>query len=203
MSEVLTAQDVRQKATQVLAWRRNLNGPPPELIRLRRELEAKDTIITELQRNTAEAAVTIEGLRSELLAANGKLAKALEIIRQIGGNDADINAAAPRVVTMKNIKAAVCRQYNLDMSELLSARRTQPLCTYRQIAMYLCKQLTRFSLPEIGRAFGGRDHSTVISAIRRIEGLEREGIVGLLTTNPKIKEQIETIKKRLGAPVDA
>jgi chromosomal replication initiation ATPase DnaA len=198
MSEVLTAQDVRQKATEVLAWRRNLNGPPPELIRLRRELEAKDTIITELQRNAAEAAVTIESLRSE---AQAQTAKAREIILQYGGNDSILDA--PKVISMRDIKKAVCRHYKLVPGELESPRRTQPLCWYRQVAMYLCKKLTRFSLTEIGRAFGDRDHTTIISAVRRIEGHELGGIVGLLTTNPKIKEEIETIKKRLGAPVDA
>ncbi len=200
MSEVLTAQDVRQKATEVLAWRRNLNVPPPELIRLRRELEAKDTIIAGLQRKAAEDAVTIEGLRSELLAVNDTVEKARDIIQQYGGDASRLGA--PKMISMRDIKKAVCRHYKLVPGELESPRRTQPLCWYRQVAMYLCKKLTRFSLTEIGRTFGDRDHTTVISAVRRIEGWEPGRIVGLLTTNPKIKEEIETIKKRLGAPVD-
>jgi chromosomal replication initiation ATPase DnaA len=201
MSEVLTAQDVRRQAAYIRDWRRNLNGPPPELIRLRRELEDRDAIIAELQRNAAEPAVAIEALRLELQAAKEKIAKLREIVRKLDGDEFMMDS--PKAISVRDIKKAVCQHYKLAPGELESPRRSHPLVHYRLIAMYLCKKLTTRSLPEIGRAFGDRDHSTVINAVRRVEGFEPHATVGLLTTNPKIKEEIETIKKRLGVTVDA
>ena len=65
----------------------------------------------------------------------------------------------------------VARHYNVSKADLLSSRRTRTIVRPRQIAMYLAKVLTPRSLPEIGRRFGGRDHTTVLHAVRKIEGL--------------------------------
>jgi hypothetical protein len=73
------------------------------------------------------------------------------------------------VNSIKRIQHAVCAEYNITLSELLSQRRHKNIVRPRQVAMYLCKTLTDRSFPEIGRRFGGRDHTTVISAVHRIE----------------------------------
>jgi chromosomal replication initiator protein len=65
----------------------------------------------------------------------------------------------------------VAEHYNLRMADLLSPRRARPVARPRQIAMYLAKILTAHSLPEIGRKFGGRDHTTIIHGVRKIEEL--------------------------------
>ena len=65
----------------------------------------------------------------------------------------------------------MARQYNVSRADLLSSRRTANVVRPRQIAMYLAKTLTLRSLPEIGRRFGGRDHTTVLHAVRKIENL--------------------------------
>jgi len=65
----------------------------------------------------------------------------------------------------------VCEHYRIRQAEMGSARRAREVARPRQIAMYLAKQLTQRSLPEIGRRFGGRDHTTVIHAVRTIEAL--------------------------------
>ena len=84
---------------------------------------------------------------------------------------ADQLRASQRRVTIDEIQRRVCEHYRLRQSEMGSPRRAREVARPRQIAMYLAKQLTQRSLPEIGRRFGGRDHTTVIHAVRRIEEL--------------------------------
>ena len=74
-------------------------------------------------------------------------------------------------ITIEDIQRAVCAHFRIDRGEMASARRTRAVARPRQIAMYLAKELTPRSFPEIGRRFGGRDHSTVIHAVRTIETL--------------------------------
>ena len=74
-------------------------------------------------------------------------------------------------ITIEEIQRAVCAHYRIDKSEMASQRRTRAIARPRQVAMYLAKELTPRSFPEIGRRFGGRDHSTVIHAVRTIEAL--------------------------------
>jgi chromosomal replication initiator protein len=84
---------------------------------------------------------------------------------------ADIFRAHKRRVTIAEIQTKVADHYRLKISEMLSPRRTRQIVRPRQVAMYLSKQLTPRSLPEIGRHFCGRDHSTIIYAVRQIEKL--------------------------------
>lgn len=100
-----------------------------------------------------------------------------------------IRPAEPRKVKIEEIQRVVARRYNVSRSDLLSSRRTANVVRPRQIAMYLAKTLTLRSLPEIGRRFGGRDHTTVLHAVRKIEGL-----VG---NDGALAEEIETIKREL------
>ena len=76
-----------------------------------------------------------------------------------------------RLITIENIQKAVCEYYKLRVSDLLSRRRPRAIARPRQVAMALCKELTEHSLPEIGDAFGGRDHTTVLHACRKISEL--------------------------------
>ena len=83
----------------------------------------------------------------------------------------DVLRGSVRRVTIDEIQKLVSAHFDLKPVDLISARRARAVARPRQIAMYLAKRLTTRSLPEIGRKFGGRDHSTVIHAVRRIEGL--------------------------------
>ena len=83
----------------------------------------------------------------------------------------EVLRGAERRVTIEEIQRAVSAHFELKPVDLVSARRAVVVARPRQIAMYLAKRLTTRSLPEIGRKFGGRDHSTVIHAVRRIEDL--------------------------------
>ena len=82
-----------------------------------------------------------------------------------------VGAREPRRVRIEDIQRIVARHYNVSKADLLSSRRTRTIVRPRQIAMYLAKMLTPRSLPEIGRRFGGRDHTTVLHAVRKIEEL--------------------------------
>jgi chromosomal replication initiator protein len=74
-------------------------------------------------------------------------------------------------VTIEEIQKRVAEHYGIRQADMQSARRARAVARPRQLAMYLAKQLTPRSLPEIGRKFGGRDHTTVIHAVRKIEEL--------------------------------
>lgn len=88
--------------------------------------------------------------------------------------------------TIRDIQEAVSEFYGVERIDLISARRTLPIVTYRQIAMYLAKSLTRSSFPQIGRQFGGRDHSTALHAVRKIERR--------MISDEKLRSDIDQIK---------
>ena len=83
----------------------------------------------------------------------------------------DILSANRRRITIDEIQRTVCQFYRIDRAEMGSKRRARAVARPRQVAMYLAKVLTPRSYPEIGRKFGGRDHSTVSHAVRLIEDL--------------------------------
>jgi chromosomal replication initiator protein len=95
----------------------------------------------------------------------------------------------PKRVKIEDIQRVVARQYNVSRADLLSSRRTANVVRPRQIAMFLAKTLTLRSLPEIGRRFGGRDHTTVLHAVRKIENL--------VHNDTALAEEIELLKRQL------
>jgi chromosomal replication initiator protein len=100
-----------------------------------------------------------------------------------------IRPAEPKRVRIEDIQRVVARQYNVSRADLLSSRRTANVVRPRQVAMYLAKILTLRSLPEIGRRFGGRDHTTVLHAVRKIETLAGN--------DSTLADEIETLKRLL------
>ncbi|MDX3899022.1 MAG: chromosomal replication initiator protein DnaA [Sphingobium sp.] len=102
---------------------------------------------------------------------------------------ADAVRANARRITVDEIQKACAAHYRIDPSEMRSKRRARAVARPRQVAMYLAKKMTPRSLPEIGRIFGGRDHSTVIHAVRTIEDLRR--------TNPDIDADIRALQRQL------
>jgi chromosomal replication initiator protein len=85
----------------------------------------------------------------------------------------DLLRANDRKATIEEIQKRVAEHYNIKISEMHSARRSRAVARPRQVAMYLSKQLTARSLPEIGRKFGGRDHTTVMHAVKKIDELRQ------------------------------
>jgi chromosomal replication initiator protein len=87
------------------------------------------------------------------------------------------------------IQAAVAKYFNVGVTDLLSGRRHKDVILPRHIAFYLCRKLTLQSLPDIGRRFGGRDHTTAMHAVAKV--------TGLLEKDPSIAAAIESIKQEL------
>ena len=83
----------------------------------------------------------------------------------------DLLKANDRRVTVDDIQKRVCEYFSIKLSDMQSSRRSQNVARPRQIAMYLSKVLTSRSLPDIGRKFGGRDHTTVLHAVKKVEEL--------------------------------
>ena len=104
---------------------------------------------------------------------------------------ADILRISERKVTVDEIIRKVSDHYNLRMSDMISARRSRIIARPRQVAMFLAKTLTSKSLPEIGRRFGGRDHTTVIHAVKKIEDLKHKDL--------QIAEEVEILRRMLEA----
>ena len=73
-----------------------------------------------------------------------------------------------QAITISNIQKVVAEYFQLRVADMLSKRRSRSVARPRQVAMFLAKELTEHSLPEIGDAFGGRDHTTVLHAVRKI-----------------------------------
>ena len=91
----------------------------------------------------------------------------------------DLLALQEKLVTVENIQKTVAEYYKIRIADLLSKRRSRSIARPRQVAMALAKELTNYSLPEIGDAFGGRDHTTVLHACRRVKELrESERRIG-------------------------
>ena len=95
----------------------------------------------------------------------------------------------PKRVKIEDIQKRVATHYNVSRADLLSSRRTAAVVMPRQIAMFLSKSLTLRSLPEIGRRFGGRDHTTVLHAVRKIDKL--------CETNPALKDARDLLRRTL------
>lgn len=89
---------------------------------------------------------------------------------------ADLLRGSERVVTVTDIQKAVVEHFGIKLSDLSSQSRARKVTRPRQVAMYLCKRLTPMSLPDIGRHFGNRDHTTVMHAVSRVEGLMADEI---------------------------
>ena len=101
----------------------------------------------------------------------------------------DLIGEKKKIVTMDDIQEAVCAQFHVKIAELKSRRRSKTLVHPRQIAMYLCRELTDASYPEIGRQFGGKDHTTVIFSHKKINNLVKE--------NNELQKTLEEIVKRI------
>lgn len=97
----------------------------------------------------------------------------------------DILLSEDFTIDCNTIKKQVCKSYNLKISDIESSKRTRNITTPRQIAMYLCREMTDSSLPQIGKVFGGRDHTTVIHA--------HEKISKEIKKNPALKESVENL----------
>ena len=152
-------------------------------------LEVPDMVLEYVAQSVVSNGRDIEGAINRLAAGwkfsglGVDLASAEITLRDLVG------AREPRPVRIEDIQRVVARHYNVSKADLLSSRRTRTIVRPRQIAMYLAKMLTPRSLPEIGRRFGGRDHTTVLHAVRKIEEL--------IAGDKILADEIEMLKRMI------
>jgi chromosomal replication initiator protein len=99
--------------------------------------------------------------------------------------------ARPNEASVEDIQRVVCHHFKLRSTDLLSKDRHKSIAFARHVAMYLCKQRLKCSFPELGRAFGNRDHTTIISAVRKVEALR--------TSDPEVRAHLDAIERKLGS----
>ena len=151
--------------------------------------DVPDAVISHVARQVTQNGRDLDGAVNRLLAHNQLSGRPVtvemadEVVRDL------IRPADPRRIRVEDILRIVAKHYGVSRADLLSSRRTANVVRPRQIAMYLAKTLTLRSLPEIGRRFGGRDHTTVLHAVRKIEGLVQGDKV--------LAEEIEVLKRML------
>ena len=104
---------------------------------------------------------------------------------------ADILRASDRKLTIEEIQRKVAEHYNIRLSDMIGPKRLRTIARPRQMAMYLAKQLTSRSLPEIGRRFGGRDHTAIMHGVKKIEEL--------MTTDSQLSDDMQLLKRLLQA----
>lgn len=149
-------------------------------------LSISDEILSHVARTVTGSGRELEGAFNQLLfrqsfEPNLSIDRVDELLGHL------TRVGEPKRIRIEEIQRIVARHYNVSKQDLLSSRRTRTIVKPRQVAMYLAKMLTPRSLPEIGRRFGGRDHTTVLHAVRKIEDL-----VGADT---KLAQELELLKR--------
>jgi chromosomal replication initiator protein len=149
-------------------------------------LDIPDDILEHVARNITSSGRDLEGAFNQLLfrrsfEPNLSVERVDELLAHLVG------AGDQKRVRIEDIQRVVARHYNVSRQELVSNRRTRVIVKPRQIAMYLSKTLTPRSFPEIGRRFGGRDHTTVLHAVRKIEEL--------ISADQKLSQEIELLRR--------
>jgi len=154
-----------------------------------RGFEIPEPVIEYLASQLTESGRELEGAITRIHAAFQLTSQPItvESAEQIIGDL--VRGKEPRRVKIDDILRVVMKHFGVNRGDLLSSRRNRSIVRPRQIGMYLAKSLTARSLPEIGRRFGGRDHTTVLHAIRKIESL--------LAEDPTMKEEVEVLKRLL------
>jgi chromosomal replication initiator protein len=163
-------------------WGLTVSVEPPELetrvaILMKKATQAKVALPTEaaffIAQRVRSNVRELEGALKRVIASAHFTGRPInvDLIRE---SLKDLLAIQDRLVTIDNIQRVVSEYYKLKMSELLSKRRSRSIARPRQVAMALAKTLTNHSLPEIGEAFGGRDHTTVMHACKKVKELQEE-----------------------------
>lgn len=153
-------------------------------------VDVPDAVIDYLVRHFTRNIRELEGALNKLLAYASLTNVAITLPMAEERLAESVRSARPRI-TIEEIQRSVCAHFKLDKSDMVSKRRLRAVARPRQIAMYLAKEMTPRSYPEIGRRFGGRDHSTVIHAVRVIEGLR--------VSDSEIDADIAAIRRALNA----
>lgn len=151
--------------------------------------EAPCEVLAHLVDRTPGSMRELEGAVNTLAAAAGSRLSAVTVDEAAVLLGAALRGGPERRITVDEIQKTVADHFNLKQADLLSERRTRSVARPRQIAMYLCKQNTTRSYPDIGRRFGGRDHTTVLHGVRKIEEL--------MPKDDQIARDVEALTRKL------
>ena len=151
-------------------------------------LDLAPQVLEFLARRITSNVRVLEGALQRLLAHASLLGKQIDL-DMAQHCLADILRASDRKVTIEEIQRQVAEHYNIRLSDLVGPKRLRVVARPRQVAMYLSKEMTSRSLPEIGRRFGGRDHTTIMHGVRRIEELAG--------TDHQLAEDIDMLRRLL------
>jgi len=180
-------------------WGLTVQVEPPEL-ETRVAILMKKAEAEQVDLDPAVAFFIGERIRSNVRELEGALRRVIANARftgsritidQVKRSLRDLLAIQDRQVRIENIQKTVAEYYNIKISDILSKRRNRSIARPRQMAMSLAKELTNHSLPEIGEAFGGRDHTTVLHACRKIAELR--------DTNADIAEDHKNLNRSLSS----
>lgn len=153
------------------------------------QIELADDVVLFLAQTIRSNVRELEGTLIRLAAKSSLLGKQidLEFARQELALTSNPRASEAGV---DDIQRVVCHHFKLRTSDLVSKDRHKSIAFARHVAMYLCKQRLKCSFPELGRAFGNRDHTTVMSAVRKVEALR--------TSDPEVRAHLEALERKLG-----
>jgi chromosomal replication initiator protein len=191
-------EGIEPRLVSRFSWGLSVNVEPPE-IEMRQAILHKKAVAMGMKLDSSVAFFIAEHIRAnvrELEGALKRVAAHAQFLKQgitiAIAKEAlrDLVAANNRHLSIDNIQKTVADFYKLRLSDLFSKSRLRQVARPRQVAMFLSKTLTQHSLPDIGKAFGGRDHSTVLHACKQIEKLKLE--------SPVLAQDIQTLLKTLG-----
>ncbi|MFN3777765.1 MAG: chromosomal replication initiator protein DnaA [Brevundimonas aurantiaca] len=151
--------------------------------------EAAPEVLAQLVDRTPGSMRELEGAVNTLAAAAGSRLSSVSVDEASSLLGAALRGGPERRITVDEIQKTVADHFNLKQADLLSERRTRSVARPRQMAMYLCKQHTTRSYPDIGRRFGGRDHTTVLHGVRKIEEL--------MAQDDQIARDVEVLTRKL------
>lgn len=154
------------------------------------EFRIEDGVLEFLSHRISTNVRVLEGALTRLFAFSSLVGKPIDM-DLVHDSLSDVLRASERKISIEEIQRKVAEHYNIRLSDMIGPKRLRSFARPRQIAMYLCKQLTRRSLPEIGRRFGGRDHTTVMHGVKRIEELRVQ--------DGQIDEDVEMLRRALEA----
>lgn len=190
-------QGVEERLKSRFAWGLTVAVEPPELetrvaILIKKAQQAKVELPYEsaffIAQRISSNVRELEGALKRVIAGAHFMRRRIDIdlIRE---SLKDLLALQDKLVTIDNIQRIVAEYYKIKMSDMLSKRRSRSVARPRQVAMALAKEMTNHSLPEIGEAFGGRDHTTVLHACRKVKELQG--------TNGEIREDLKLLTRSL------
>ncbi len=153
------------------------------------ELPAKPEVVQFLADRVPGSIRELEGALNTLVAGAGSRLSRLSIDEAQSLLHPNLRGGPERRITVDEIQKTTADHFSLKQADLLCERRTRAVARPRQIAMYLCKQLTTRSYPDIGRRFGGRDHTTVLHAVKKV--------VELMGQDEQIARDVDTLMRKL------